>query len=31
MGLAMRALRLDIGDLRKLRRPCLLHWGMNPR
>jgi ATP-binding cassette subfamily B protein RaxB len=29
MGLAARALRLDIADLGKLRRPCLLHWGMN--
>ncbi len=29
MGLATRALRLDLADLAKLRRPCLLHWGMN--
>jgi ATP-binding cassette, subfamily B, bacterial CvaB/MchF/RaxB len=29
MGLAARALRLEIADLGKLRRPCVLHWRMN--
>lgn len=29
MGLATRALRLELADLRKLRRPCILHWGLN--
>lgn len=29
MGLTTRALRLELSDLRKLRRPCILHWGLN--
>jgi ATP-binding cassette subfamily B protein RaxB len=29
MGLATRALRLELGDLRKLRLPCILHWDQN--
>lgn len=29
MGLASRALRLEMEDLSKLRLPCILHWGMN--
>jgi ATP-binding cassette subfamily B protein RaxB len=28
-GLSTRALRLELSDLRKLRRPCILHWGLN--
>ncbi|TIX87245.1 peptidase domain-containing ABC transporter [Rhizobium sp. P44RR-XXIV] len=29
LGLATRPLRLELVDLRKLRRPCILHWGLN--
>lgn len=29
MGLATRALRLEMQDLHRLRRPCVLHWGLN--
>ena len=29
MQLATRALRLNLDDLAKLRRPCILHWGLN--
>jgi ATP-binding cassette subfamily B protein RaxB len=29
MGLATRALRLEMHDLPGLRRPCILHWGLN--
>lgn len=29
MGLSTRPLRLELADLRKLRRPCILHWGLN--
>lgn len=29
LGLAARPLRLEIEDLPALRRPCILHWGMN--
>ncbi|UZE95919.1 peptidase domain-containing ABC transporter [Alkalimarinus alittae] len=29
MGMAARALRLDIGDMDKLQRPAVLHWDMN--
>ncbi|MBC9178860.1 peptidase domain-containing ABC transporter [Roseomonas ludipueritiae] len=29
MGLATRALRLEMEDLRKLRLPCILHWDQN--
>lgn len=29
MGLATRALRLEMQDLPRLRRPCVLHWGLN--
>jgi len=29
LGLATRALRLEPGDLGKLRLPCILHWGHN--
>ncbi|MBO1076404.1 peptidase domain-containing ABC transporter [Roseomonas marmotae] len=29
MGLATRALRLEMADLRKLRLPCILHWDQN--
>ncbi|RQZ35711.1 peptidase domain-containing ABC transporter [Burkholderia sp. Bp9090] len=29
LGLASRALRLDLDELGKLRRPCILHWDMN--
>jgi ATP-binding cassette subfamily B protein RaxB len=29
MGLSTRALRLELADLRKLRRPAILHWGLN--
>jgi ATP-binding cassette subfamily B protein RaxB len=28
-GLSTRALRLDLSALRNLRRPCILHWGLN--
>jgi len=29
MGLATRALRLELADLARLHTPCILHWGMN--
>ncbi|QNU43472.1 peptidase domain-containing ABC transporter [Mixta calida] len=29
MGMAGRALRLELDELGKLRRPCILHWEMN--
>ncbi|WP_233518891.1 peptidase domain-containing ABC transporter [Paraburkholderia xenovorans] len=29
LGLTPRALRLDLNDLAKLNRPCILHWEMN--
>lgn len=29
MRLSTRALRLELSDLRKLRCPCILHWGLN--
>jgi ATP-binding cassette subfamily B protein RaxB len=29
MGLATRALRLEMEDLRQLRLPCILHWDQN--
>jgi ATP-binding cassette subfamily B protein RaxB len=29
MGLATRALRLELKDLSRLHLPCMLHWGMN--
>lgn len=29
LGLAPRALKLDLDDLKKLRTPCILHWEMN--
>jgi len=29
LGFNTRALRLDIGDLGKLRLPCILHWDLN--
>jgi ATP-binding cassette, subfamily B, bacterial CvaB/MchF/RaxB len=29
LGLQPRPLRLDVGDLPKLRLPCVLHWDMN--
>jgi ATP-binding cassette, subfamily B, bacterial CvaB/MchF/RaxB len=29
MGLASRALRLELKDLPRLHLPCILHWGMN--
>ena len=29
LGLASRALRLDLAELGQLRRPCILHWEMN--
>lgn len=29
LGLASRALRLEIEELPQLRRPCILHWEMN--
>jgi ATP-binding cassette subfamily B protein RaxB len=29
MGLATRALRLELKDLSRLHMPCILHWGMN--
>jgi ATP-binding cassette subfamily B protein RaxB len=29
MGLRTRGLRLELSDLDKLRRPCILHWGLN--
>jgi len=29
VGLATRALRLELKDLSRLHLPCILHWGMN--
>jgi ATP-binding cassette, subfamily B, bacterial CvaB/MchF/RaxB len=29
MGLTTRGVRLELSDLDKLRRPCILHWGLN--
>lgn len=29
VGLSSRAVRLDLEDLRNLRKPCILHWGLN--
>lgn len=29
LGMAGRALRLELNELGKLRRPCILHWEMN--
>jgi len=29
LGLASRALRLELDELGQLRRPCILHWDMN--
>jgi ATP-binding cassette subfamily B protein RaxB len=29
IGLATRALRLELADLAKLRTPCILHWSFN--
>ena len=29
LGLATRPLRLELEDLDKLRRPCILHWEFN--
>lgn len=29
LGLAGRALRLEVSELGKLRTPCILHWNMN--
>ena len=29
MGLATRALRVELVDLGRLRLPCVLHWGLN--
>ncbi len=29
LGLASRALRLDLKELRELRLPCVLHWDLN--
>jgi len=29
MGLATRALRVEMNDLRRLKMPCILHWGLN--
>jgi ATP-binding cassette subfamily B protein RaxB len=29
LGLAARALRLELDELDQLRRPCVLHWDMN--
>ncbi|VEA70169.1 Lactococcin-G-processing and transport ATP-binding protein LagD [Serratia rubidaea] len=29
LGMAGRALRLEIEELNKLRRPCILHWNLN--
>lgn len=29
MGLSVRALRLELSDLSRLRLPCILHWDLN--
>ncbi|MDH5622491.1 MAG: peptidase domain-containing ABC transporter, partial [Gammaproteobacteria bacterium] len=29
LGLATRSVRCDLGELRKLRKPCILHWRFN--
>lgn len=29
MGLATRALRIELTDLARLKTPCILHWGLN--
>lgn len=29
MGFSTRAVRLDLDDLVNLKKPCILHWGMN--
>jgi len=29
MGLSTRAVRVDLGELSKLRSPCILHWDLN--
>jgi ATP-binding cassette subfamily B protein RaxB len=29
MGLATRALRIEMNDLGRLKTPCILHWGLN--
>jgi len=29
MGLATRALRVELSDLGRLKTPCILHWGLN--
>lgn len=29
LGFASRPLRLDLGDLPKLKTPCILHWNLN--
>jgi ATP-binding cassette subfamily B protein RaxB len=29
MGLATRALRIELKDLARLKTPCILHWGLN--
>jgi ATP-binding cassette subfamily B protein RaxB len=29
LGMAPRALKLDLADLKNLRLPCILHWDMN--
>ncbi|MEP3654185.1 MAG: peptidase domain-containing ABC transporter [Litorimonas sp.] len=29
LGLSARGLRCDMEDLRKLKTPCILHWGLN--
>ena len=29
LGLSARAVRCDLGEMRRLRRPCILHWGLD--
>ena len=29
LGLSGRGLRCELGDLRQLKTPCILHWGLN--
>ncbi|NHN88325.1 peptidase domain-containing ABC transporter [Acetobacter conturbans] len=29
MGFSTRAVRLELNDLANLKKPCILHWGMN--